>query len=96
MSTLSVSAVVVVVEMWLLIASLFAWHTCSPQPGEAGKAFPRRRTSFAQLPLIAQRVRGGAQQFANELGGPRLSAVEQNTTNSAEDSLQVSRAPRLD
>lgn len=62
----------------------------------SGEVFPRRRTSFAQLPLIAQRARGGAQQFANELGGPGLSAVEQNTTNSAEDSLQVSRAPLLD
>lgn len=43
-----------------------------------------------------QRAQGGAEQFANELCGPGLSAVEQNTTNSAEDSLQVSRAPRLD
>lgn len=73
------------------------WHTCSPQPERSEEAFPRRCcTSFAQLPLIAQRARGGAQQFANELGGPGLSTVEQNTTNSAEDSLQVSRAPLLD
>ncbi len=60
------------------------------------EVFPRHRTSFAQLPLIAQRAWGGAQQFANELWGPGLSAVKQNTTNSAEDSLQVSRAPLLD
>ena len=62
----------------------------------SGEVFPRRRTSFAQLPLIAQGAWGGAQQFANELRGPGLSTVEQNTTNSAEDSLQVSRAPLLD
>lgn len=53
-------------------------------------------TSFAQLSLIAQSARGATLQFANELQGPGLSAVEQNTTNSAEDSLQVSRAPLPD
>lgn len=65
-------------------------------PWRSREAFPRRCTSFAQLPLIAQRALGGAQQFANELREPGLSAVKQNTTNSAEDSLQVSRAPLLD
>lgn len=62
----------------------------------SGEVFPRCCTSFTQLPLIAQRAWGGAQQFTNELQGPGLSSVEQNTTNSAEDSLQVSRAPLLD